>query len=236
MNDYLNSKRKLKAVIRKTSEFRNRLRVFGKTKIFCIGANKTGTTSLKTAMQELGFKVGNQSKAVSLIDDWAERDFKNLINYCRSAEFFQDIPFSLDYTYQAVDQAFKDSKFILTVRDSPEQWYNSVIRFESKLWGQHGKPPTKYDLQESPHISKGKLWHIKRLIYDTPEDNIYDKQIMIEQYLRHNELARNYFRHRPDDLLVLNISDKLSYIKLCKFLGVKKKREVFPWENRTSEI
>ena len=29
-------------------------------KIFCIGMNKTGTTSLETAFTDLGYKLGNQ--------------------------------------------------------------------------------------------------------------------------------------------------------------------------------
>ena len=54
----------------------------GKPKIFGIGKNKTGTTSLKAAMSELGFSVGNQREAELLVHEWAERDFKRLIWYC----------------------------------------------------------------------------------------------------------------------------------------------------------
>ena len=98
--------------------------VKGNTKIFCIGANKTGTTSLKKAMDELGFVVGAQITAENLVDDWAQRDFRRIIKYCKSAEFFQDAPFSFEFTYIVMDHAFPGSKFILTERDSPEQWYN----------------------------------------------------------------------------------------------------------------
>ena len=38
-------------------------------KIFCIGQNKTGTTSLKKAFEELNFIVGNQRKAEILYDN-----------------------------------------------------------------------------------------------------------------------------------------------------------------------
>ena len=53
-----------------------KIRSAGKPKIFGIGMNKTGTTSLKAAMQELGYVTGRQSSAEKLIEDWAQRDFK----------------------------------------------------------------------------------------------------------------------------------------------------------------
>lgn len=114
------------------------IRSAGKPKIFCIGKNKTGTTSLKAAMAELQYRVGVQRDAELLIHDWAIRDFRRIVRYCRSAEFFQDVPFSYPYTFIAMDQAFKGSKFILTVRDNPEQWYNSLVKFHSKLFGEGG--------------------------------------------------------------------------------------------------
>ena len=47
-------------------------------KIFCIGQNKTGTTSLMYALRDFGFKFGRQYKASLLIDDWYRRDFKKI--------------------------------------------------------------------------------------------------------------------------------------------------------------
>jgi len=88
---------------------RNVIRVIGKQKIFCIGLNKTGTTSLKVEMEKLGYVVGNQLQAELLFDDWIKRDFKRLIRYCYTAQFFQDIPFSCPYTFITLDHAFPGS-------------------------------------------------------------------------------------------------------------------------------
>lgn len=90
-------------------------------KVFCVGRNKTGTTSLRAALTILGYRIGRQRDAEALIEDWGRRDFRRLVAYCHTADAFQDVPFSHDYTFQAVDAAFPGSKFILTVRDSPEQ-------------------------------------------------------------------------------------------------------------------
>lgn len=80
---------------------------FGKKrqKVFVVGRNKTGTTSIAGALKDAGFVVGCQQQAELLIDDWINRDFREIIKYCKSADAFQDIPFSLPYTYQAVDRS-----------------------------------------------------------------------------------------------------------------------------------
>lgn len=215
---------------------RIKYKIWGKPKIFCIGTNKTGTTSLKHAMEELGFISGEQRTAENLIDDWAARDFRKLIKYCKSAEFFQDVPFSLDFTYIVLDHAFENSKFILTLRDSPEQWYHSLVHFHSKKWGKNGRLPTKEDLQNAFYIYKGRPWHVNRLISNTPENDLYNKQMLIQKYINHNEAIKDYFSHRPEDLLILNVADEAAYSDLCQFLGVEKRRDSFPWKNRTSEI
>lgn len=203
-------------------------------KVFGIGHNKTGTTSLEIAMKNLGYKVGNQRKAEILHHKyWAKRDFKPIIKYCKTADFFQDAPFSHPFTFIALDQAFKHSKFILTVRDSPEQWYESMVKFHGKLWGQNEKVPTKKDLQNATYIYKGRPWDMNRLSFNTPEENPYQKDILIKYYIDYNNSVVEYFRHRPEDLLILNVAATGAYKKLCAFLDKPFIDKEFPWENKT---
>lgn len=222
------------------NEMRERIlepaRIKRKPKIFGIGNNKTGTTSLKVAMEELGFKVGEQRPAELLHHHWAKRDFKPIIEFCKTAEFFQDFPFSKPFTFIALDQAFPNSKFILTVRDSPEQWYNSITKFHAKLWGKNGRIPTKEDLMEASYIYKGWAWEFNVYMNIAPDDNPYQKDLLIKSYIDYNESVIKYFEHRPNDLLVINLSDKGAYKRLCDFLEVKSKKEDFPWENKTATL
>jgi hypothetical protein len=211
----------------------HRLKVMGKPKIFCIGLNKTGTTSLKTEMQELGFMVGNQREAELMVEDWAKRDFNRLIKYCRTAQFFQDVPFSYPYTFIVMDQAFPGSKFILTIRDNAEEWYNSVIKFQSKLWGNSKVPPTSEDLKKANYIYKGRPYQTKKLVHNVADDDLYNKDILLDFYNTHNKNVMDYFNHRADDLLVINLKEKNSYSKFCRFLGIEQKKNAFPWENKT---
>ena len=141
-------------VTRIVTEFSNQRNAAGKVKFFCIGRNKTGTTSLKRAFEDLGYPVGNQRKAEILAGKYYfEEKFQPIVDYCKTAQVFQDVPFSYPETYKHLDKAYPGSKFILTLRDSPEQWYRSITRFHAKMFGKEGRVPTVEDLSLI-HISE----------------------------------------------------------------------------------
>jgi len=203
-------------------------------KIFCIGRNKTGTTSLERALKDLGYSAGNQANAELLIHEYAQRNFRPIVEYCHTAQAFQDIPFSLPYTYIVLDHAFPGSKFILSIRKDEDEWYQSLIRFHKKRLGIREKPQ-KEDLLNDPYRYKGFIWEANRILYNTPENDPYNEEIMKEHYLRHNEGVINYFKYR-DELLVIDLSEKYSYHKFCKFLDRKPMYEDFPWLNKSLDI
>jgi hypothetical protein len=210
--------------------------VKGKTKYFCVGRNKTGTTSLKKAFENLGFIVGDQRKAEILYDRYYFKGvFEPIIEYCKTAQVFQDVPFSYPETYKYLDRAYPNSKFILTIRDNPEQWYNSVTKFHAKLFGKNGRIPTVEDLRNATYIYKGYPYNTIRA-HGTTEDDPYNKEIMINHYKKHNDDIIEYFKDRPEDLLVINIADNNSYQDFIDFLGVDSPYNSFPWKNKTSEI
>lgn len=207
-----------------------------KNKIFCIGRNKTGTTSLKIAFKELGFTVGNQRKAELLNDDYFNGNFDAIIEYCKSAQVFQDVPFSWPQTYKHLDKAFPGSKFILTVRDNSDQWYNSVVNFQSKIRG-GGEIPSVEDIKNDTYVYKGWAWSNKTRMHNiTENDDPYDKKMLVSHYEKHNADVLEYFKGREKDLLVLNLSDSDAYQKFCAFIGVTTNKTSFPWENKTSEL
>ena len=212
------------------------IKVSNKPKIFCIGANKTGTTSIKAALKEMGFIVAPQRPAEKMIDQWPKRDFQKLIKFCKySGEAFQDAPFSFPYTYVVLDYFFSNSKFILTIRNNAEQWYKSLTNFHAKMWGENGRIPTKKDLQNANYLYKGSPWFGNRQLFNTPEDEPYKKDVLIDYYETHNKNVIDYFRHRSKDLLIINVAKKGAYQKLASFLKINTKKTEFPWENRTNE-
>jgi len=206
-----------------------------KPKVFCIGLNKTGTTSMAKTLNDLGFLVGSQRLAELLLDDWVNRDFRSIINYCYTAQAFQDIPFSLPYSFQALDGYFPNSKFILTIRDNAEQWYNSLTQFHAKFFGK-GKIPTINDLKEADYIYPGYIYKIFKWTFNTPEEDPYNKNVLISNYEIYNSVVQDYFKFRPEAFLMINLSESDSYQKLCNFLGKPYHNEIFPHENKTQDI
>ena len=202
-------------------------------KIFCIGRNKTGTTSLRDALQALGFGIGHQPTGELLMEDWAARNFAPLIRYCRSADAFKDVPFSLDYTYQALDAAYPGARFVLTVRDSARQWYGSLTTAHTRLIGKE-RLPTADDLREHVyHGRPGWMWRQHQLVYGADESTLYDEALYTAHYERHNERVLDYFGHRPDDLLVLNVAHAGAMEALCAFVRVPFTGQQMPHVNRS---
>jgi hypothetical protein len=211
----------------------NTFRCRNKIKYFCIGKNKTGTTSLKKAFEDLGFIVGKQREAEYLSNTYYfHGNFDPIIKYCKTAQVFQDVPFSLPNTYKYLDKAYPGSKFILTVRDDPEQWYNSLIKFHAKLFGMGGNIPTAEDLKNAEYISKGAAYNLIKL-YKTPDNDPYNKEILISLYEDYNKKVMAYFKNRPNDLLVINVSKADDYKRFVKFINVESQYSEFPWENKT---
>lgn len=204
---------------------------FEAEKVFCIDLGKTGTTSLDRALTDLGYQLGDQVNAESLLPAYAIRNFKPIIEFCLTADAFQDAPFAYPFTYIALDQSFPNARFILSVRNNAEQWYQSLIRFHGNLFAD-GRIPSKQDLMNwhNPNV-----WKANRILLNTPEDDLYHKPSLISYYERHNADVRDYFRHKSN-LLELNVSDRGAYVEFCRFLRKAPAAENFPRLNVSSPL
>jgi hypothetical protein len=205
-----------------------------KPKIFCIGRNKTGTTSLQKAFSNLGYRVGNQRQAEIISDKHVRyQRYEPLLDYCRSSQVFQDVPFSHLATLAHIDHAFPNSKFILSVRSSADEWYASTIRFHIKLFGIDNRLPTADELKRARYIRRGDIYENIKRHYGTSDDDLYNKEKLTAHYNNHNQSVLNYFKDRPNDLLVINLSNKEAYQKMLDFLSITSSETDFPWENKT---
>lgn len=216
--------------------WKHRMEVYGKQKVFCIGFGKTGTTSLTKAFSDLGYRVGQQRKVVIFMREYGKRDFRPIIQFCKTAQVFQDNPFGLPYTFQALDSAFPGSKFILTVRDSADQWYQSFINHHTKAFGKNGRLPTRELYEQINKIPGLNRWEYEKIKFNTPDDDIFDEEALKSIYLKHIETVRDYFRYRKDDLLEINLADENSCQKFCDFLGKEPLYDRFPHLNKGSDL
>jgi len=206
----------------------------GKTKVFCVGKNKTGTSSMEAAFRELGYTIGDQRLAERLTQDYINGDFRRIFRYCMTAQAFQDVPFSWPGTFRAMDERFPRSKFVLTVRNNPEQWYCSLGQFLAKLFGD-GEKATASDLRRSDYVYKGWALEAVTISLGTSVEDPLNKELSIAAYNRHNSEVCEHFNGRPDQLLVLNVAEPGAYHRLCEFLGKPGIDREFPWENRTRD-
>lgn len=220
-----------KTLYKKAQELINRFTGKNQQKVFCIGMNKTGTTSLHKALSELGFIMGNQHTAELLLTDYAAKNWQPILNYCQTAQAFQDAPFSWPGTWQALVNEYPNAKYILTIRPE-EDWYHSITTFHSKLFADGKRIPTTKDLATIEFKYPGYLLEFISAVWNTPHTDPYNKEILIATYTKHNNDVLTYFNKKPN-FLCINVSNPNSYQKLTQFLKVKPLRQKFPHLNKT---
>jgi hypothetical protein len=195
-------------------------------KIFVVGFNRTGTTSIQQSLQSGNVLCGPQILHERLLRDWAQRRFDRIVALCRYYEGFQDYPFAFPFTYQAMDQAFPDARFVLSMRDSAEQWYESLVGFESKaLFG--GQTATWDLIDRCSYCYPGFVADASRLVYRWQDYGLYDRKHAIDLYNRHNDDVQEYFAHRSGKLIVINVAEADSYPRFAEFLNLPPGRTAF---------
>ena len=167
-----------------------------RTKVFCIGFQKTGTSSLRDALRLLGYDVagvfGREQTLAELRATFVQRG----LELARKHDAVEDMPWPL--MFRELDQAFPGSKFVLTTRDT-DRWYRSIA-------GHFGDNP----------------YHIQQLTYgeDAPAP-VGHEQRYRSVYEAHNAAVTAYFRDRPEDLLILNLEAGDGWDELGAFLRLE---------------
>ena len=166
-----------------------------RAKVFCIGFQKTGTSSMRDALEQLGYRVTGVFGRKNTLADLRANYVKMGIAIARDFDAVEDMPWPL--MYRELDEAFPGSKFILTVRNT-DKWYKSIA-------GHFGANP----------------YHIQQLTYgdDAPAPVGHEARYR-EVYEAHNSAVREYFRDRPQDLLVMELEKGDGWEKLGAFLNV----------------
>lgn len=163
-----------------------------KPKVFGIGFHKTGTTSLKRALRQLGYSVTGPDHVYDA--KIAEKLHDITRKLSRKFDAFQDNPWPL--VYREMDELYPDAKFILTFR-STEKWIASV----TKHFGEEETPMRALIYGTDRAMPGGHADHY-RSVYDA-----------------HNRDVRAYFADRPGKLLEMNFEQGSDWDDLCPFLG-----------------
>ena len=172
-------------------------------KVICVGWHKTGTSSIGDALIHLGYKV--VGARLDLYDSLSKGDLKPAFEISKEFNALQDVPWAA--LYKELDNEYPGSKFILTIRDE-EEWLNSAKKhFKSKNYEMH-------------------KWLYGKGVIDSNE------KVYIERYKKHNKDVITYFKQRPNDFLVLNLSKNNGWESLCDFLDKPIPKIKFPFSNK----
>lgn len=161
-------------------------------KVFGIGLQKTGTTTLGACLKQFGYKhLSYDHDSISLL---RKGDYELLFEKIDDYDSFEDQPWAS--LYKEVDLKYPDSKFILTIRKDSFAWFETFCRHCNRIpWNEHRK------------FFFG---------YDTPYGH---REHYINVYETHNDEVKKYFKDRPEKLLVVCWELADGWKELCSFLS-----------------
>lgn len=204
-------------------------------KVIGAGEGRTGTVSLKLALEQLGFgPCYHMSDFVGTPSHWPawERVFDNQpIDWDGIYKgYVAAVDTPSNAYYRELAAFYPQAKIILTVRD-PESWYRSVM---ATVWS---------DAVQSALAASPLAGIIGKLTATVPERHFAgslvdgkwrapNREDGIAGFIRYNETIKSVIP--PERLLVYEVKE--GWAPLCKFLNVPVPDTPFPRENSTEDF
>ena len=210
-------------------------------KVIGAGFGRTGTTSLKAALEELGF-----GPSYSLTEVFAHPEHVEFWEAARLGDevdwedFFEGYGVAVDWPpcsfYADLMQAFPEAPVILTIRD-PEPWYESTLSTLYQIrQATSGPLPLRAAFAFTGMFAPGVTGTARladHIVWeDTFDERFEDKAYAMEVYEYHNEAVRR--RVPTERLLVFDVRE--GWAPLCTFLGVQAPDRPFPRLNEAREM
>ena len=204
-------------------------------KVIGAGWGRTGTESLKMALEQLGFdrcyhgfdlmNDGRKLQYWKQLHNEGKTDYEALFNGCLAAV---DTPAA--YYYRELMQQYPEAKVVLTVRDAGK-WYDSAVNTIFKR-----PPPAKYAILKFLGRLSKKLNYVPQVdehlqaifFHDEFKDKLDDREFMMAWYNQWNERVKSTVP--ADRLLVYEVAQ--GWEPLCKFLNVPVPATPFPQTNK----
>jgi len=197
-------------------------------KVVGAGFGRTGTLSLKTALETIGFgpcyhmaEVFPRPQHVAM---WHRLAFENSIDW---DELFRGFSATVDWPsarwWREIASHYPDAKVLLSVRD-PEAWYKSM----TDTIYQPMKSPAPDGAPEIVRLQSQMIR--KSVLAETFDNRLEDKAHAIEVFKRHNQAVRDTI----DPARLLEFDVREGWTPLCRFLDVPVPNEPFPRLNDTA--
>lgn len=187
------------------------------------GFGRTGTMSLKSALEQLGhpcyhmvecFPKGPEHWKLWERVGTASPDWDTLFE-----GFTATVDFPACTSYAALAEHYPDAKVVLTVRD-PEKWFTSV---QSTIFGEEW-------IKFLPGTDAGA--YMKATINDYFDGRMHDHDHLIRRFNEHIAEVRDNIE--PERLLVFEVVD--GWEPLCNFLELPAPDVAFPHINDTEAV
>lgn len=193
------------------------------------GFGRTGTHSMKIALEHLGFGPAHHMFEVRdnprLLPDWEAiargetRDWESVF-----AGYRAQVDWPGARVWRELCTRYPDARVILTVRD-PEDWHRSVeqtiLPFVARR-GQHG----------DDHTNAVAEMAYRMVVQGVFDDRLQDRDHAIRIFNAHIEEVRDTIP--ADRLLVMDVVE--GWEPLCRFLGVAVPSVSFPRLNSTRQF
>jgi len=166
-----------------------------KTKVFGIGLSKTGTTSLARALDIMGYRTRDYLG----VTRYSTGDLSSVnLEEIDKNNAFTDTP--IPSFYKQLDKKYPNSKFILTTRDL-DAWLKSCKK------------------QFTERIVARQNEATGQLHTDLYGCFAFEPEKYASGYTRHVDGVLDYFKDRPEDLLVVDIcGGEQNWVQLSTFL------------------
>jgi Sulfotransferase domain len=191
-------------------------------KLIGAGLGRTGTLSLKLALEQLGFGPCYHMAEVLMDPSRGHSWVRAADGQADWNSIFDGFAATVDYPgcafWRELTQFYPSAKVLLSVRN-PQDWFESTQ--QTIFSEEQGKPLVQSSLNEFFH----------KTVFNTFGDRIHDRNYMISAFLRHNEDVESSVPR--DRLLVYEVTQ--GWPPLCKFLGVPVPDSPFPRVNSREE-
>jgi len=195
------------------------------------GFGRTGTASLKAALELLGFgpcyHMFEIRRSPWKAGDWLPAvrgealDWEKVFRGYRSAVDWPTCNF-----YVALAQAYPDARFVLTTRD-PGSWYDSVHRTLFAVWRSFPRWTAVLPLFRPVHqLLRGLIWDG---VFEGQFDN---RDFALTRFNAHEAAVMEYLP--AERVLLFRVEE--GWEPLCSFLGVEVPDAPFPRLNEAREL
>ncbi len=198
-------------------------------KVIGAGFGRTGTLSLKQALEKLGFDKCYHMMEVMQHPEhramWLDAAHGKAVDWdALFAGYQATVDWPSCNTWREQLAHFPEAKVVLSLRD-PDKWYDSVMEtiYASSSAGRNS---------EDANANKASQWAFDIIWNPIFQDRMDDRQYVIEAFNRHNQAVQDELP--PEKLLVFEAS--MGWQPLCDFLEVPVPDEDYPRVNTKEEF